>query len=200
MNAPAQIENRPAVGTPMAGGFFVGLLLVNGTRMAVIDAGKEGEMKGAWGKRGAKIDGARSFSDGLANTDAMAEAGSQLAKDARALRIGGFDDWHIPAKDAQELQYRHLKPTDDDTCCSYMDGYNANSVPAGDLYANDPVVKTEIEAYREGGEHALDDAWYWSSTQYSALYAFGQHFDDGLQGNNDEGNVARARAVRMIPW
>lgn len=199
MNAPAQIAT-PAVGTPMAGGFFVGLLLVNGIRHAVIDAGKEGELKGVWGERGAKIDGARSFTDGLANTDAMAAAGSQLAKDARALRISGFDDWHIPAKDAQELQYRHLKPTDETTYCSYMDGYNANSVPAGDLYDNEPVVKTSVEAYREGGEHALAEAWYWSSTQYSANYAFFQDFLDGHQLYVDEGNSFRARAVRMIPW
>lgn len=199
MNAPAQIET-PAIGTPMAGGFFVGLLLVNGIRMAVIDAGKEGELKGAWGERGVKIDGARSFTDGLANTDAMAASGSQIAKDARALRIGGFDDWHIPAKDSQELQYRHLKPTDDSTYGSYMDGYNANSVPPGDLYDNEPVVKTEVEAYREGGEHALAEAWYWSSTQSSSGCAFGQDFLGGNQGNAGKDLSFRARAVRMIPW
>lgn len=199
MNVPAQIET-PVIGTPMAGGFFVGLLLVNGIRHAVIDAGKEGELKGAWGEFGVKIDGARSFTDGLANTDAMAAAGSQLAKGARAMRIGGFDDWHIPAKDAQELQYRHMKPTNETTYGSYLDGYNANSVPPGDLYDNEPVVKTSVEAYREGGEHALTDAWYWSSTQSSEHFAFIQAFNDGYQFTAGKYDSYRARAVRMIPW
>ena len=41
-------------------------------------------------------------------------------------------------------------------------------------------------------------AWYWSSTQYSAHYAFSQLFDCGDQVNTDKTNELRARAVRSI--
>lgn len=58
-----------------------------------------------WGCYGTEIPGASSNFDGLANTNAMAEAGSQLAKDIRALRVGGFDDWFLPARTDARLAF-----------------------------------------------------------------------------------------------
>ena len=40
--------------------------------------------------------------------------------------------------------------------------------------------------------------WYWSSTQYSATSAWGQHFDGGRQGGNGKSYEGRARAVRRL--
>ncbi|MGG1948991.1 hypothetical protein AB1286_29995 [Trinickia sp. NRRL B-1857] len=40
--------------------------------------------------------------------------------------------------------------------------------------------------------------WYWSSTQYSALNAWYQHFDDGTQDYADKDLTGRARAVRRL--
>jgi hypothetical protein len=61
----------------------------------------------AWGERGKRVEGAESDRDGLTNTDAMAAAGSELAIKVRALRIAGFDDWHLPARHQAQLSYLH---------------------------------------------------------------------------------------------
>lgn len=44
----------------------------------------------------------------------------------------------------------------------------------------------------------FEKAWYWSSTQYSASFAWGQDFGDGTQGNASKNDTGRARAVRRI--
>jgi len=49
-----------------------------------------------------------SFVDGLANTRAMAAAGSELAQRILDLRIAGRDDWYLPALDETERLYRNL--------------------------------------------------------------------------------------------
>lgn len=40
--------------------------------------------------------------------------------------------------------------------------------------------------------------WYWSSTQYSPITAWGQNFGVGSQGDVPKGNELRARAVRRV--
>jgi hypothetical protein len=99
-------------GTPYAGGFYAGRLRIDGVLHALVVAPKAGgELRGAWHPEYTDVPGACSASDGLANTRAMAAAGSPIAQQALACRVGGFDDWHIPARDALEIMYRHLKPT-----------------------------------------------------------------------------------------
>ncbi|MDB6061534.1 MAG: hypothetical protein JWM78_1637 [Verrucomicrobiaceae bacterium] len=51
-----------------------------------------------WGKRGKDILGARSDWDGVANTHAMAENGSDLAQKIMALDIDGHRDLYLPAR------------------------------------------------------------------------------------------------------
>lgn len=101
MNASSK-EITPILGTAMAGGFYAGRIrLDDGTVYALIVAPKaEGEHKPAQWIGGYKdVPGAISYNDGLANTGAMAEAGSDLARWARDLRIGGHDDWYLPSQD-----------------------------------------------------------------------------------------------------
>ena len=50
-----------------------------------------------WGKRGQLIEGCNHIRDGLANTRAMAEADSDLAKQILALEIDGFNDFYLPS-------------------------------------------------------------------------------------------------------
>ncbi|HDS0930583.1 TPA: hypothetical protein QDZ23_005339 [Pseudomonas putida] len=76
----------PERGQPLAGGIFVTRYWLNGQERALVLLNDEFE--GAWGEYGAKIEGAGSYSDGEANTRAMAEAGSQIA--IKALEIGAF--------------------------------------------------------------------------------------------------------------
>ena len=93
MNAPTQqSEITPILGTSMGGGFYAGRINIAGTVYALIAAPKaegekdEIEYNADWRT---SIEGAKSFNDGLVNTNAMADAGSDLAKWARGLTIGG---------------------------------------------------------------------------------------------------------------
>jgi len=58
-----------------------------------------------------------SYSDGRANTAAMAKASSALGKWARGLKIGGHKDWYLPSRlEALVLfgELRGLKAFNDD--------------------------------------------------------------------------------------
>ena len=154
--------------------------------------------RSAWGPYGQSIDGARSFSDGAANTTAMAAAGSTLAAWAQALQINDHSDWYLPARDELELLYRHLKPTTE-TNYGYRSGENPSSLPQASYpYTDDAPAQTSAAAFQDGGDEAMEDAWYWSSTQYSAHLAWGQGFGGGIQNDYDKSYEGRARAVRRF--
>jgi len=82
----------PARGQPLAGGTFVTRYWLGDAEYALIDLGSEAEFEGEWGKYGQEVPGAASYSDGMANTLAMAETGSSIAQLALAL-----DGAFIPA-------------------------------------------------------------------------------------------------------
>jgi len=48
---------------------------------------------------------------------------------------------------------------------------------------------------------AFESEWYWISEEYAGLAsdAWGQYFDDGLQGGNDKGCKGRVCAIRRVP-
>ena len=201
MSAAAQeapVVTIPAIGQPFGGGFFSGITRdpVTGKRYLNITAGAEHELVGAWGKYGEKIEGADSFTDSRANTEAMAAAGSELAQKVLVLDIGGFTDWSIPARDVQELQYRHFKPTTEANWQYGRSGDNPNSEPVGLLYTDESPAQTSIEAFQEGGPEAFQDRAYWSSSQRSANLAFTMGFGGGTQVYNVKRNELRLRPVR----
>jgi hypothetical protein len=205
--APAAQASAPVVpaaptepGTPFGGGFYVGRLRIGAELFALIVSPKaEGDATGVtWGKRGQDVPAARSCFDGLANTQAMAEAGSALAQTVLQLDIAGFTDWYLPSRDEVELLYRHLKPTAVENYESFRDGDNPSSVPAGYPYTAQEPGQTAVEAFRKGGAEALEPTWYWASTQYSAYDAWGQYFSDGYQYGASKVNAGRARAVRRF--
>ncbi|MPQ83777.1 hypothetical protein F0170_07155 [Pseudomonas sp. MAFF 730085] len=76
----------PERGQPLAGGVFVTRYWLSGVERALILL--PDELSGPWGEYGVEIKGAGSYSDGEANTRAMAEAGSVIA--AKALELDGF--------------------------------------------------------------------------------------------------------------
>ena len=192
------INELPELCAPLAGGYFGGLFRLDGELYANVVAGKEGEIAGAWNKSTNAVAGACSYIDGLANTDAMAAAGSELAIAARALRTGGFDDWHIGARDAVELAYRHFKPSAEENY-TYR-GDNPSSVPPGYPYTEQCPPQTGAAAFQEGGPEALETSWYWTSTQGAAdvSCAWGQDFDSGYQNDDRKAFEGRARAVRRL--
>lgn len=77
MNAITQSILTLPYGTPIEGGFFGGNIAIDGKNYALIVAPKdEGQSGGIWIPRGKDVPGAKAYDDGLANTKAMAEAGS----------------------------------------------------------------------------------------------------------------------------
>jgi len=100
MNAPEPIAVPTVPGTPFAGGLFIARFCVGVQTYALIAAPKaEGEVGNTkWNGKSKRVDDALSVVDGQANTAAMAKAGSELAKWAQALRIGGHDDWYLPSR------------------------------------------------------------------------------------------------------
>ncbi|MFV3285403.1 hypothetical protein ACNFCI_15320 [Pseudomonas sp. NY15356] len=136
----------PAAGQPLAGGFYAGRLFFDGAEHAVIDAGREFEAVAQWWEQpGPRVNvrGALSFHDGLANTRAMAEAGSAIARKVLGMTIRGQRGWHLPS--IEELQVMRA---------------NLLQLPDWDRY---------YSSCRAGGPaQAFTHMEYWSSTQNSA--------------------------------
>ena len=194
-------EILPILGTAMDGGYYAGRIrLDDGTVYALIVAPKaEGEKNPSQWISGYKnVPGALSYNDGLANTNAMTERGSKLAKWARDLRIGGHDDWYLPSQDELEIIYRNLKPTTRENYCWARSGINLSAVEPTRPYTPDHPVQTLAEAFKEGGEQAFAADWYWTSTRNiaSTSAAWCQNFGDGYQSGSDTGSKLQARAVR----
>ncbi|MHA7918257.1 Lcl C-terminal domain-containing protein [Alloalcanivorax xenomutans] len=187
------------IGMAIEGGFFSGIIQLPTGLHGLVMSPAAGDLdESPWGESGQLIEGATSCFDGMTNTQAMAESGSDLAQRILALDISGLKDWYIPARDELELMYRNLKPTTRANFVSFRDGDNASSVPAGYPYTKEEPAQTSVAALREGSPDALRSAVYWASTQYSANYAWDQCFADGNQLNCHKGNAFRARAVRRF--
>lgn len=163
----SKIPTKP--GTAFGGGFYAGRFYIGTDAYALIVAPKaEGEIKAMpWNSSLKSVAGATSYCDGLANTKAMAKAGSALAKKILKLKIGGYDDWHLPSRLQSLLAFHELA--------------------AAKLFA-------------PGGSESYEREWHWTSTQHAetAAYAWVQSVIGGGQGYGRQGNVWRARAVRMI--
>ncbi|MCI0492948.1 MAG: DUF1566 domain-containing protein [Planctomycetes bacterium] len=100
----------PKPGARFEGGFFAGRFFIGDQPHALIVAPKaKGQMAPMrWNDSTAIVTDATSYCNGLANTQAMAKAGSKLAAKILALRIGGFDDWHLPSRLQLLLAYHEL--------------------------------------------------------------------------------------------
>ena len=203
MNAPAPataIDIPTIPGTPFAGGYYAGRFLLDGREYANILAPKAvGEHADTpWNKRLNEVAGALSYIDGLANTRAMAAAGSAVAQWALAQRINGHDDWHIPALDQLELCYRLLKPHADDNSAWARAGINLHSVPQGHPYTRTHPTQTANPVFQLDGDEAFDEAWFWTSTQDAGNSgcAWLQSFGNGSQYDVHESGSCRVRLVR----
>jgi len=187
----------PAIGEQAGGGYYTGMTTdPDGSRWLNYTAAAKFELKGAWGKYGEDVPGARSYTDSRANTEAMAAAGSEVAQECLGLVIGGHNDWGFPARDVQELQYRNLKPTTDENYCSFRDGDNPSSVPVGYPYTEHSPTLTTVIAFQKGQPEAFSEAWYMSSTQRSAYYAYNLGFGVGGQYIDAKYDERLARPVR----
>lgn len=194
----------PLIGTAFGGGYYAGRIIIGGTLYALIVAPKtEGELADtAWidDDYQQAVPGARSWNDGLANTDAMAAAGSKLALWARDLRIDGYADWYLPSQDELEILYRNLKPTTEANSQWGRSGINLSAIKPTRPYTLTEPVQTMAGAFRQDGEQAFEEAWYWSSTQHADTSdgAWYQDFGYGGQYHYLQSHDACARAVRRL--
>jgi len=192
----------PLIGTPMPGGFFAGTVMVNGQRRAIILSTKKIGIKGAWHEEEIDVPGAKSYTDGMANTLAMAEAGSGLAKTTLELEIDGQKDFYIPSQDELEICYRAFKPTTQQNWCYVRSGINLSALPPTYPYTPEFPVQTMLDAFKKGGEEAFEEEAYWTSTQHAGHsdYAWSQNFLNGTQYDYlYKSCECRARPVRRQP-
>jgi hypothetical protein len=200
MNAQ-MIDLPPTAGAALSGGFYAGRILIADKLYALIVAPKaQGEHKAAiWGPDD-NVPGALSWNDGLANTGAMSDAGSKLAKWAQGLQIGGYSDWYIPATDELEICYRYLKPTAEPNYLWARSGINVSAVPPTYPYTADSPAQTAVELFRAGGAEAFEESAYWTSTQRASFsaYACYQDFSYGDQHDWGKDHELRARAFRRL--
>ena len=195
-------EITPILGTAMGGGYYAGRILIDGQAYALIVAPKaEGEREDIeWIDNLKSVPDANSYHDGMANTRAMAVAGSQLAQWARDLRIAGADDWYLPSQDELEIIYRNLKPGTRQNYCYARSGINLSAVTPTRPYTPEHPVQTCAEAFQLGAPEAFELGWYWSSTQHAADSdsAWAQFFHHGLQDGISASYQFRARSVRRL--
>lgn len=191
-----------AIGAELAGGYYAGAILIDNRPYALIVSPKaEGHFADVeWNENSTKrVEGAESVNDGLANTRAMAEAGSAIAKTVLNLRTGGFGDWYVPSRDELELCYRAFKPTKDKNWV-YRNGDNPSSLPPGYPYTESAPPQSALQLFQEGGAEAFPAMWHWTSTQYAGDdgSAWVQYFAGGGQYDALKDNECNVRAVRRI--
>jgi hypothetical protein len=198
----SETEIAAILGAMMDGGYYAGHIHIDGQLFALIVAPKvAGEFNAEWIADYKDVPGATSYYDGLANTIAMAEAGSELANLVRSLDIGGNKDWYIPSQDELEIIYRNLKPTTDTNSLYGRSGVNVSAAVPTSPYTRELPAQTLAEAFQAGGAEAFEPDWYWSSTQHAgySVCAWGQGFNHGYQGYGHKSYGGRARAVRRLP-
>jgi hypothetical protein len=193
-----EIQVPATIGIAFEGGFYGGEIRIGSGVFAIVWAPKaEGEITGKWLDTYTDVPGATSYFDSMANTKAMAEAGSPIAKQALAASIGGHTDWCVPARDVLEMGYRYLKPTTSENNV-YRYGDNPSSIPAGYPYTKTSPEQTAVGAFQEGNAEAFDEVWYASSTQFAESYTWDQLFHYGYQDGRSKAYERRCRFVRLI--
>jgi len=106
---PLSILYQP--GSVFEGGYYAGSFYDDGKPYALIVAAKaDGEKEAiAWHSKASTVKGALSYSNGPANTAAMAKAGSALAQWALKLNIQGNKDWYLPSRLEALLLFGELR-------------------------------------------------------------------------------------------
>lgn len=187
-------------GTAYQGGFFAGKIVVDGSTYALVVAPKalgQGPIT-TWKPTAMNtaIAGTSSLNDGWSNSSVMNSNTYPAAYFCRALTIGGYSDWYLPAKDELEILYRYLKPNSTANGAGF--GANSNSSPVGAAYNDSNPTTSVSAAYVDGGAESFDSGWFWSSTQFDINNAWRQSFGSGTQNYDWKNFYNYARAVRKV--
>lgn len=205
MAGAANKSNVPSEpGTPFGGGYYAGLISIEGQVFALVvapkSAGGESLVNLRWKSNNTSTAGTDSRNDGWSNTQAMIAAGISnhpAAQFCVNLTIGGYTDWYLPSQDELEILYRNFKPTTQAN--NTNSGANPSSVPPTSNYTSGDPAQTSALLFQEGNVEAFHDSYYWSSTQFSSTYAWYQSFSNGAQLAQTNKIVTLAvRAVRRV--
>lgn len=193
----------PAIGAAFGGGFFAGQISTAGNGVADYNlvvgpvASAQNSSK-QWKTTNTTTAGTSSVIDGPTNSAAMNNASHPAAQFCEGLTIGGFSDWYMPAKNELEVCYYNLKPNTANNVTG--NGSNANSVPArASNYTTGTPAQTSAVDFRDTGTENFSTAYYWSSTENSATYAWLQRFFNGNQYGLTKSYSQSVRAIRRIP-
>ena len=197
MNAPAAQSSLILPGAPVEGGFHLDTIQIGGNQFNLILPPKAiaDHAPVVWNKSFKRVDGAMSFVDGLANTEAMARAGSEIAIWALDMHT------YIPAVDEIERAHRWLKPGTAENWCFLRSGINLHAIPPAHPYTPEEPKQTTVELFRAGGAEAFAEEAYWTSTQDGPTsgYAWCQRFYGGLQYDGRKSAELRVRVLRRSP-
>jgi len=193
----------PAIGDAFGGGFFAGQISTAGNSIAdynlVVGPKASAESSQLWQTANTNTAGTSSVIDGPANSSAMNDASHPAAQFCKALTIGGFTDWYMPAKNEFEVCYYNLKPTT--TSNNTSSGINANAVPArASNYTAGTPAQTSAAAFQSpsGTQYFATNVDRWTSTQATAQYAWNQIFSTGNQAQQYKTNGNDVRAIRRV--
>jgi len=215
----------PAIGSAFGGGYFAGRVRSGNNIYALVVAPRaEGQNKNLPWKADGGADpnsyGTYRVDNGMAIMQSLIAANVigrfSLMSWARSLRIGGFDDWYIPARDELEVLLRNLKPTATApsvgvrTSSSSFEGArqqgeNAYAYPTTGPYTATNPVQTTAELFKVGGSESLSDTVRLiSSTEVRTDISVGsndnwaQWTDTLRQGGSGGKNTSGGRAVRRV--
>jgi len=167
------------IGEPLGGGFYAGDIEIEGQWYKLIIADVSADITGAnsrWKTTNTSTAGTDHLTDGVANTSAMIAAGISLhpaANHCVNYEGGGYTDWYMPAKDELNVIYQNL-------------GYNRPNCPPD---------------FQSGGPQAFENAYYWTSTQYSSYNGWIQGLGSGRQDSGVKNSgVRRVRPVRRLQF
>ena len=193
------------IGEAFGGGFYAGQIGVSSVATHYLVVGPVASAESAskkWKNANTATTGADSDIDGPQNTADMVADGDSTVYPAahfcNDLVIGGFSDWYMPAKNELEVCYYNLKPTTTSNITSV--GTNTNAVPSrGSNYTTGTPAQTSATDFKDTGAEDFTANRYWSSTEYSAAYAWEQTFSNGGQNYSYPKSYSRrVRAIRRV--
>jgi hypothetical protein len=191
-----------AIGSAYEGGYYAGQISTAGNGVAdfylVVAPKSSGENSfKQWKTSNTSTSGTSSEIDGPTNSANMNNASHPAAQFCEGLTIGSYSDWYMPAKNELEVCYYNLKPTT--TSNNTSSGTNTNAVPSrGSNYTASAPARTSATDFKAGNSEEFAADAYWSSTEYSATYAWEQYFGNGLQYASNKSSYSRVRAVRRV--
>lgn len=195
------VGDLPAIGASFQGGFYAGLISATAdgapTHALVIAPVSTGQTSLASKTTNTSTPGTDSVFDGLANSETMNNALHPAAQWARALTIGGFTDWYVPARDELEIIYRRFKPSNPPANVTNA-GANAYAVPPTSNYTFSVPAATTVADYQPGQAQAFPATFLLTSTEFAAGAMFVKSFSDGSSTQSNKNNPLTVRAIRRV--